>query len=222
MEKRVKYSFLLAGLLALFALNPIIQEISGTQILTTIFSVWVLFASLYAISDSRPYILVIASVLGAVSLVLEFLYSTSFSSSILIMILVVETPFFSLITWILFKGLLSAKKVTNDTILGAISVYFLLGLSWAFLYQGVELLFPGAFSHTLGLAEEMTTSVRGSFFYFSFVTMTTIGYGDVTAIHPIGRSFAMLQGVTGQMYIAVLVARLVALYTLQKENTEKA
>jgi hypothetical protein len=97
-------------------------------------------------------------------------------------------------------------KVTLHRILGGISAYLLLGVMWAGAYALVETLHPGSFSRAVDVAG----GHRG-WVYFSFVTLTTVGYGDILPVHPAARSLAMLEAVTGPLYIAILLARLVSL-----------
>jgi voltage-gated potassium channel Kch len=85
-------------------------------------------------------------------------------------------------------------------------VYLLLGLTWAVAYELVALRQPGAFA---GTSTEVDASQR--WLYYSFVTLTTVGYGDVTPVHPIARSLAVLKALTGQLYPAILLAHLVSL-----------
>jgi hypothetical protein len=96
--------------------------------------------------------------------------------------------------------------VTLHRILGGISAYLLLGMMWAGAYALVETLHPGSFSGAVDVAG----GHRG-WVYFSFVTLTTVGYGDILPVHPAARSLAMLEAVTGPLYIAILLARLVSL-----------
>jgi hypothetical protein len=77
---------------------------------------------------------------------------------------------------------------------------------WAYAYALVARLDPGAFSGPVSTADGPR-----AVFYFSFVTLTTVGYGDVLPVHPVARSLAMLEAVTGPLYLAILVARLVSL-----------
>ncbi len=101
-----------------------------------------------------------------------------------------------------------AGPVNVHRIQGAVAAYLMLGFSWALAYELVALLVSGAFSGTgLGGAE------RPSFIYFSFVTLTTLGYGDITPVHPVARSLAVAEALTGQLYPAILLARLVSLAT---------
>lgn len=103
---------------------------------------------------------------------------------------------------------LRAGPVTFHRIQGAIAAYLLLGVLWAHAFALVAHLRPGAFSGSVNLADGAR-----AFFYFSFVTLTTVGYGDVLPVHPAARSLAMAEAVTGPLYLAILVARLVSLTT---------
>ena len=97
--------------------------------------------------------------------------------------------------------------VTHHRIQGAIAVLLLLGLVWANAYELLHLIHPDAFSGAVGNAPGALTWI-----YYSFVTLTTMGYGDITPVHPIARSLAIAEAVTGQLYIAVTLARLIALH----------
>jgi hypothetical protein len=101
---------------------------------------------------------------------------------------------------------LRVGPVNLHRILGAIAVYLLLGLAWAGSYEALSLFQPAAFSGAQGrgIAPEEWS-------YFSFVTLTTVGYGDMTPLAPAARSLAVLEALTGQLYPALLLARLVSL-----------
>ena len=98
-----------------------------------------------------------------------------------------------------------------ETIYGAIVVYILIGLMWAFLYHLTEIIHPQSFS----FAAELVTDLKKSLFYFSFITLTTLGYGDLTPVSSPAKSLAMLEAIVGQMFIAVLIARLVGMHISQ-------
>jgi Ion channel len=101
---------------------------------------------------------------------------------------------------------LRSGPVTFHRIQGAVAAYLLLGVIWAYAYTLVAGLRPGAFSGPVSPGDGPR-----AFFYFSFVTLTTVGYGDVLPVHPLARSLANLEAVTGSLYLAILVARLVSL-----------
>jgi hypothetical protein len=96
--------------------------------------------------------------------------------------------------------------VTHHRIQGAVAVLLLLGLVWANAYELLYLIHPDAFSGAVGNAPGAPTWI-----YYSFVTLTTMGYGDITPVHPIARSLAISEALSGQLYIAVTLARLMAL-----------
>jgi hypothetical protein len=96
--------------------------------------------------------------------------------------------------------------VTRRRLEGGIAAYLLLGVIWAFAYALVERLVPAAFSGPVGPGDAPRT-----WFYFSFATLTTVGYGDVLPVHPVARSLAMLEAVVGPLYLAILISRLVSL-----------
>jgi hypothetical protein len=98
------------------------------------------------------------------------------------------------------------SRVTLDTIFAALSGYYLVGFTWALVYALVDVGVTGAFSVPLA-ADNLIHRA----FYFSFVTLTTLGFGDVTPTHPLTQSLVTTEALVGQIYLVVLVARLVAL-----------
>jgi hypothetical protein len=100
---------------------------------------------------------------------------------------------------------LGSGEVTLNRLVGALCLYLLLGVLWAVLYGMVELVEPSAFNYGRGVSGDLLEH----FMYYSFVTLTTLGYGDVTPVHPFARTLAYLEAVIGQLYVAVLVASLV-------------
>ncbi len=111
-------------------------------------------------------------------------------------------------TFVVLVQAFRAGPVNIHRIQGAVAAYLLLGLAWALAYESVALLAPGAFS-----AASQAEPDRQRFIYFSFVTLTTVGYGDITPVHPVARSLAVAEALTGQLYPAILLARLVSLAT---------
>jgi len=107
---------------------------------------------------------------------------------------------------LLARVLFSQGPVTYSRIQGAIVVYLLFGVGWAHAYQITETFHPGSFNSTAGAMTNVSDWI-----YYSFVTLTTVGYGDITPVRPIARSLSVLESLTGQLYLAVLIARLVAM-----------
>jgi hypothetical protein len=111
---------------------------------------------------------------------------------------------------VVFVQIYSEGPVTAHRIRGAIAGYLLLALVFAFVYAFIEALLPGAYHMPAWWTRESAEWAE-AFIYFSVVTLTTLGFGDITAIHPAARSVVMLEAVIGQLYPAILIARLVTL-----------
>jgi hypothetical protein len=95
--------------------------------------------------------------------------------------------------------------ITIHHIVGAVAMYLLIGIAFGEAARAVALLDPQAYASASGRG-----FVRADLYYFSFVTLTTVGYGDITPVHPFARSLAILEGLTGQLFPAILIARLVS------------
>jgi hypothetical protein len=112
------------------------------------------------------------------------------------------------------RFILRAPRVNSEVMYAGISVYLLLGLSWMLAYLLVDRLVPGSFAFNAGpVASHTMTSFNA--YYFSFVTLTTVGYGDITPVSNGARALAAMEAMTGTLYVAVLISRLVALYSSQ-------
>jgi hypothetical protein len=121
--------------------------------------------------------------------------------------------------WVLGTGMLSLGlllvvilgrtlrdgPVTTRRLHGGVAAYLLLGVLWAYAYAVVGAIRPGAFAGPVNPGDGPR-----AWLYFSFVTLTTTGYGDVLPVHPVARSLATLEAVTGSLYLAILIARLVS------------
>ena len=116
----------------------------------------------------------------------------------------------SALVFVVFLQVSSSGPVTAHRIRGAIALYLLIAVLFAFLYGLSEMLSPGAFNMPGDWSRAAQTRSE-AFYYFSIVTLTTVGFGDITAVHPFVRSLVMLEALIGQLYPAVLLARLVSL-----------
>ena len=127
--------------------------------------------------------------------------------------------FLVLLTSLILGQVLREGPTTSHRIMGAVAAYLLIGMIWSLAYYLVALWIPGAFSIQGPLAQGDRESLQSQLFYFSFVTLTTIGYGDIAAVHPIVRMLVILEGVVGQLFPAILIARLVSLHVQSKQKT---
>ena len=114
-------------------------------------------------------------------------------------------------------GAILANRVSGDAIFGAVCGYLLLGIIWALLYSAVETAFPGSLAVSVSSqsAGAAGTIDRGILTYYSFITLATVGYGDVTPVLPLARTLAWIEAIAGQVYLATLVAGLVGLKVSQ-------
>lgn len=134
--------------------------------------------------------------------------------------LLTEVVLFVLLLLILglsLRQVLTGGRVDANRLLGAVCVYLIFGILWAVLYHWLALLVPGAFA---GSAISSTTDLW-EFVYYSFVTLTTLGYGEITPKSDLARTLAYLEAVTGVFYVAILVATLVGSY-LAPNQTDKS
>lgn len=112
----------------------------------------------------------------------------------------------------LFNYILRAPRVNPEVLCAGIAAYIMLALVWSEAYALVDRLQPGAFAFSQGA--DAGRPMRGfAALYFSFVTLSTVGYGDITPVSNVARMLAMLEAATGVFYVAILVARLVSLYS---------
>jgi hypothetical protein len=119
--------------------------------------------------------------------------------------LLINSGFLGVSAYLIAKALFLQKQVTGDTLKGGICAYFLLGIFWATLYQIIYRIDPTAFQVTCdGCSLDL--------FYFSFTTLTTLGYGDTIPVSTWARSLTNLEAIVGLMYPAIYIARLVTLY----------
>ncbi len=100
----------------------------------------------------------------------------------------------------------------------SICVYLLIGLTWATLYVIINMLYPGSFADTDGTI----VNSGADFLFFSYVTLTTVGYGDIHAVTDQARSLASLEALSGQLYLTIMVARLVGLHISKPKTKESA
>ena len=129
--------------------------------------------------------------------------------------------YLGLICAFLGKYILSTRRVTLEVIFAAMCLYMILAVLWAAVYTNIELYYGGAFTFSGMTAEAAgidNVDLYRKFLYFSFVTLSTLGYGDVLPADLVAQSWASVEAMIGQFYIAVVIARLVSVYTVEGEG----
>jgi voltage-gated potassium channel len=128
--------------------------------------------------------------------------------------------FAGLVVWRAYTAVMRRQRPVGDRIIGAICVYVLIGLAWAKMYEALDGIAPGSFRFPADTAWATPGLLRYS--YFSFVTLATLGYGDVSPVTVVAGTLAWLEAITGQLYVAITVARLVALSIADSSGRDPA
>jgi hypothetical protein len=161
--------------------------------------IWQLLAILY----------LVASTLGAVvSEIAPGPDTLSQVLSILAGVLLIVTPL------VILRHIAAHPIVTTETVLGAICVYLLIGFSFAFIYAGLAALSPTPF-----FLEPSAPATLNNTLFFSYSTLTTVGYGNLVPAGSLGQTFAMLEALVGQIYLVIIVARLVSIWGQPRPQT---
>jgi hypothetical protein len=128
--------------------------------------------------------------------------------------------FAGLVVWLAYASVMRANRSVSDRIVGAICVYLLIGLAWASVFETLDGVLPGSLRFPVDTAWTTPSALR--YRYFSFVTLATLGYGDVTPQTALAGTLAALEAVSGQLYIGITVARLVALSLAEHAGTDQS
>ena len=207
-RKTPHYGFLLAVLLVLFVVAPVLPaEWTGYGV--ELFFQLALIASVYSVvwqTRHRLPFLSLAAVTVAARWSDMVLDHGGFSVVSIVLVILLLCYTVGLIVVELFR----MQEVDVNTILAAIVAYMLTAVAFASLFELIELLQPGSFA---GLpAQASQQDIEHFLLYFSVVSLTTVGYGDVSPVSDIARSTAALEGLFGTLYLAVMIARLVSLH----------
>jgi voltage-gated potassium channel len=205
---------LLIALAVLLISAPFIEELeAGHLILTLLFSL-VLLAAVFTVAD-RKSTLAIALVLAVPAITARWI--SQFRPDLVhpAVFLVCALMLLAFVIGHLLHFILHAPVVTAEVLCASIAAYLMLGLMWTVAYWLVDQLTPGgAFSFNTSRGAQSMNGFTG--FYFSFITLSTVGYGDITPVSRFARWLAAMEAMTGLLYVAVLIARLVSVYSSTK------
>lgn len=204
--KHKMFNFMVSIVLLLI-LFAVLEDTKYGYLVTNTVSSIVFMLGVYAVGQDKKH-LIILIILGMPWFLSEWAFMKS-TQTIFASIL-----FFLYVTITILNHTLNAKKITADTLYGAVCVYLLLGLLWVTVYGGIEYFSPGAvfISNHLGDSGSISTN---ELVYYSYTTLTTLGYGDILSTTPLARILSVLEAITGQLFIAFLVARLISMYKVK-------
>lgn len=208
---RYRHANLLVCLLLVIGVSPFFSG-SVSWVLEALLFV-TLAAGAYATAGSRRMALLLG-LLAALSVMARVVHWSHRDQDLLVYgFLAGYITFFSVVTVTLMRSLFQGQdRITADTLCGAISVYLIFGLLWAMAYGILEKAAPGSFLFgTDGVSVEQFDRFLG----FSFTTLTTLGYGNVAPATPQADAMATMEAIVGQFYLAVVIARFVALQIVQ-------
>jgi voltage-gated potassium channel len=215
-----RFLVLLITLILLLVVGPMAMGFSARGPLSSIFYSLVMIAAMLALSEGR-WTIRAAIVLGLLALVgrwLTYLLAAASENIIPLADHLVEILFLAFVAAMILRAIFTQGSITLDSIFGAICVYLLVGTAWGSLYSMTEVVAPGSFQASGQLAGTLNSAeARQSILvYYSFVTLTTVGYGDITPVSAQARTLSWLEAMMGQFYIAVLVAFLVGIRVSQR------
>jgi voltage-gated potassium channel Kch len=208
---RHRGKLLLASLIALVIISPAVDVSQSSGTLATLNST-VFIAGLLSLG-LRRHVMLIGLLLGAPFILAAWIGTMSEQPAVHATQLISGAAFFGYIAIILLRVLFRDRHVTADHLFGAAAAYMLVAAAWGFLYTLVNVADADAFTAAETLED-------ADLFYFSIVTLTTLGYGDISPAAPIARALAAIEAMVGVMFIAIIVSRLVGTHNarLQLED----
>ncbi len=192
----------------LFFVSPATDAGFLGRLLLDLFFVLILLAGVAVVSGNRRHAPLVTAV-AVIQLVTQVLRHVPGGVALDTLNLLSTFVFLGLLASAVLAQVFREGPINFHRIQGAIAVYMMIGVMWGCLYQALQVNSPGAF--LVGGIPSSAATHPETFFYFSFVTLTTVGFGDVTPLHHLARSLAMMEALTGQLFPTILIARLVAM-----------
>ena len=215
-QKENNFIYLFIALLFYLIGTPLIAEIWPSpdfQLQGFIFVVTLLIAIFSCATSQR--MIYVGLALGSAALVAAVLASDRGVSLWDYVSILSFLAFLIMAIWVAGYQVFATFKPEVNQLVGAVCIYLLIGSIWSLLYALLYLIEPGAFTERTHLA---ANGASRDWVYFSFITLTTVGYGDITPVSPVARALTFLEAIVGQFYLAILVAGLVGSYLARKRG----
>ena len=206
-QSNQRFLILLFLILGLLVFVPILQRFVALRIFIDIFLTAIFISMVYTFSYNKVHVIagIFLAVVMLASLWLQYLDSNKW---ILPIGMLAGVIFIAMVISGIIDLIIKSEEVCRETIYAAILIYLLAALMWAFMYTFLELIDPASFNIDL----DRSRGYLPVFQYYSFVTITTLGYGDITPITDVAKAFSVLEAVIGQLYLVVAVAWLVGMH----------
>ena len=209
-----RYALLLVALLATIAVGPLLEAMHFGDLLMEVFLALALLAAVFPTANASQRRMLYGLV--AVVVVLRWFASRYESSTVTLIGALLWSALSVLVASRAVRYALSSVRVDSEHLCAAISAYLLLGVCWGVVYAAMSRLNLNAL--LVGGQPPDAPLTMADTLYFSFVTLATLGYGDITPTGPATRGLAVFEAIVGQFYLAILVARLVGLQTALHSN----
>lgn len=213
-DKGLLYLFI-----AIFTLLFVIYPVSGNNelgsILANVFIIFILLTGIISVDINRKYrtkiiIFLVTLIVGSI-LTDKFMTDTVFHLHIFIRLI-----FLWLLVILIFKKVFRNQPISFFfRITGSITIYLLIGFIWANMIFIVNHFFPDSFH--VSQSVDWQDKNMFNYIYYSFETLTTLGYGDILPITPLAKTLIILEALIGPLYLAILIGRLVSKQTIQKD-----
>lgn len=222
-EERRPFGWLLLSLTVFLVLVPIVDETGTGRIIISLGFTGILIAGLVVALQSRRLLLIMA-VLFVANLVAQWLATFILGNEVDQETLkgALGAMYFVVLCVVLLRALARQSRASIDAIYGGINVYLLMAIAFALIHRTVEAVEPGSYLRGGVPLSEPEAHPHGAesatFLYFSFVTLTTLGYGDISPARPIAQFLCSAEALIGQLYVAILIGGLVALWISARES----
>jgi hypothetical protein len=206
-KMKSRFIYIIFAIMLVLLVSPFIRPLGLMgHLCSTLFVAMIPLSSALALTGDRENATIIL-LIAAPFVILDGLNFFFTSHLLMVVAFSFATALYFYIVFLLVKNLLTIRVVTADMIYCAISIYLLIGIMWAGIYTVVEGISPGSFS---------ATSETVDLLYFSFVTLTTVGFGDVVPLSILGKRLAVFEAAMGSIYMAVIIAMIVGRYMVMQ------
>ena len=205
MHSRERFLILMGLIMALVVIGPILEQFFALRILIDVFLTAIVICMLYLV-DTRKILIQIGGLLAVVmilSLWLKYFYNPDVFAATSMLIGVLFTVMVAAHT---IGFIMRSQSVTREVVYAAMLVYLLVAQLWALVYTFLYLINPASFHLPQGQGDFLV------FEYYSFVTLTTLGFGDITPLTKVAKAFSVVEAVVGQLYLVVVVAWFVGMH----------
>ena len=215
LHSKERFLILMGLILALLVLGPILEQLVAIRILIDVFLTAIVLSMLIIVTHKNimGQIGRLLAIIMLISLWLKYFFNYSMFAATSMMVGVLFTIVVAAYT---LAFIIKSEMVTREVIYAAMVFYLLVAQLWALVYTFLDLIDPASFNLPQGQSDFLL------FEYYSFVTLTTLGYGDITPLTKVAKTFSVLEAVVGQLYLVVVVAWFVGMHVSRKSgNSDK-